>query len=155
MTRRGLDNRVPPPVVFLATALAMGGAAALLPPSGLAGRWSLAAATLLLALAGLAAPLAFRRFRRAGTTIDPVAIERASVLVTDGVYGWSRNPMYLSLAALLGSLAVFTAQPWLLLGPAAFVLYISRFQIVPEERLLRQRFGAAYDEYCARVRRWL
>lgn len=153
--RRGLEARVPPPVVLAAIAAAMAVAAALLPPSDLRGAWSQALGAALLLLAGLSGPPAFRRFGRAGTTIDPVAIERAAVLVTDGVYRWSRNPMYLAIAALLGALAAFTAQPWLVLGPVAFVLFVTRWQIRPEERALRARFGAAYDAYRARVRRWL
>ena len=58
------------------------------------------------------------------------------------------TPFVLALAAALGS-------PWLLLGPLAFVLVITRLQIVPEERALQARFGAAYDAWRARVRRWI
>jgi protein-S-isoprenylcysteine O-methyltransferase Ste14 len=42
-----------------------------------------------------------------------------------------------------------------LLGPLVFVLYINRFQVVPEERVLSSMFGAAYSAYQAKVRRWL
>lgn len=152
---RGLENRIPPPLVFLATAGAMAWAATELPPSGLGGpvAWALGAALLLLA--ALSGPPAVRGFLRAGTTIDPVAIQRAAVLVTGGVYRWTRNPMYLAMAALLGAIAAFLAQPWLLLGPACFMLYITRFQIMPEERVLQARFGADYAAYRARVRRWV
>jgi protein-S-isoprenylcysteine O-methyltransferase Ste14 len=153
--RRGLDNRVPPPLVFLAIAAVMVVAANLLPSTGLGGPWARALGGALLLLAGLSGPPAIWRFGRAGTTIDPIAIERASVLVTDGVYRWTRNPMYLAMAALLGAIAVFAAQPWLVIGPVAFVLFITRFQILPEERAMRARFGADYDAYRARVRRWL
>lgn len=152
---RGLNNRIPPPLVFLVVAGAMGTAAAWLPPSGLGGPWNWALGAALLLLAGLSGPSAIRRFGRAGTTIDPVAIERASVLVTDGVYRWSRNPMYLAMAALLGAIAAFAAQPWLLVGPVVFVLYITRFQIQPEEHSMQARFGESYAAYRARVRRWL
>jgi protein-S-isoprenylcysteine O-methyltransferase Ste14 len=154
-TFRGLQNRVPPPLVFLVVALAMGAVAAALPSSGLHGPFTWALTVALLLLAGLSGPPAIRRFYRAGTTIDPVAIDRASVLVTDGVYRYSRNPMYVAMAALLGALAAFSAQPWLVLGPVAFVLYITRFQILPEERAMNLRFGAEYEAYRERVRRWL
>lgn len=152
---RGLDNRVPPPVVFLVVVGAMGVADWLLPPSGLDGPVAWVLGVLLLVVAGLSGPPAVLRFNRAGTTVNPVAIERASVLVTEGAYRWTRNPMYLGLASILGAIAAFTAQPWLVLGPVAFVLFITRFQILPEERAMRARFGDAYDAYCARVRRWL
>lgn len=154
-TRRGLEHRVPPPVVFVLVGAAMSAVAARLPPSGLAGPPTLGAGIGLLILAGVTGPAAIRRFARAGTTIDPVAIDRASVLVTDGIYRWSRNPMYLAMTAILGALCAWTAQPWLALGPVAFVLFITRFQILPEERAMRARFGAAYDAYRTRVRRWI
>lgn len=155
LERRGLDNRVPPPLVFVAIAGAMIATAAALPSSELGGPWTWSLGAALVLLAGLAGPRAIRRFMRVGTTIDPVKIERASVLVTDGVYGWSRNPMYLAMAALLCALAAFEAQPWLALGPIVFVAFITRFQILPEERAMRNRFGVAFDSYRARVRRWI
>lgn len=153
--RRGLDNRIPPPVLFLVTALAMGAASAMLPPSGLGGPWTSALGVGLALLAALTGPPAIFRFRRVGTTINPVEISRASTLVTDGVYRWSRNPMYVSMAALLGAIAAFTAQLWLITGVVAFVLFITRFQILPEEKVMRLRFGAPYEAYCRQVRRWL
>ena len=76
-------------------------------------------------------------------------------MVTNGIYGFTRNPMYLGLALILLGLAVFLASPWALLGPVGFVAFITRFQIRPEERALQARFGAAYTAYCARVRRWV
>jgi protein-S-isoprenylcysteine O-methyltransferase Ste14 len=152
---RKLENAIPPPVVFVATAAAMALAHALLPPWDLSGVVSYGIGAAGVALASVMGPAAVWRFARAGTTVNPVAIERASVLVTAGVYRWSRNPMYLALASLLVGMAGFAADPRLLFGPVAFVLFIARFQIEPEERAMRQIFGADFDAYCARVRRWL
>jgi len=81
--------------------------------------------------------------------------EKASSLVTTGIYRFTRNPMYLGLLFVLFAWAVFLASVWALLGPVAFVFYIDRFQIAPEEAILAGMFGAAYTEYKARVRRWL
>jgi protein-S-isoprenylcysteine O-methyltransferase Ste14 len=108
------------------------------------------------ALIGLAcgAP-AFRAFGRARTTINPVDIDAASTLVTDGIYRYTRNPMYLGLLALLAAWAVYLGVGWALLGPMIFVAFITRFQIMPEERVLQGKFGAAYADYRARVRRWV
>jgi protein-S-isoprenylcysteine O-methyltransferase Ste14 len=153
--RSALDNRIPPPLVFLVTTVAMLGAAAFLPRSDLATPWNWALGAILMLIAGLVGPPAIWRFRKAGTMVNPVAIEKASVLVTGGVYRWSRNPMYLAMVALLGAVVAFTAQPWLILGVVVFVLFITRFQIIPEERAMRKRFGAAYQAYCSEVRRWL
>ena len=96
-----------------------------------------------------------RRFIRVKTTINPIAIDQASVLVTDGVYRWTRNPMYLSMAALLAAFAAVSGQAWLWLGPILFVIYIQRFQIRPEERVMTQLFGDAYRDYVAKVRPWI
>jgi protein-S-isoprenylcysteine O-methyltransferase Ste14 len=59
------------------------------------------------------------------------------------------------MALFLCAGAVMLWSPLALLGPLVFVVYISRFQIEPEERVLRERFGEVYADYCARVRRWL
>jgi len=72
-----------------------------------------------------------------------------------GIYRFTRNPMYVGLALVLLGWAALLSSPWALLGPLVFVLYINRFQIAPEERVLSAKFGAAYTEYIARVRRWL
>jgi protein-S-isoprenylcysteine O-methyltransferase Ste14 len=94
-------------------------------------------------------------FRRAGTTPDPVHVDRASTLVTTGVYAWTRNPMYVGLTLLLCAWACVLAAPWTAAGPPLFAAYITRFQILPEERALSERFGEAYAAYLRRVRRWI
>ena len=80
--------------------------------------------------------------------------ERASSLVVEGVYGRTRNPMYLGLALTLVGWAVYLAAPWALIGPALFVALITRIQIVPEERALSEKFGSEFAAYRQAVRRW-
>jgi protein-S-isoprenylcysteine O-methyltransferase Ste14 len=94
-------------------------------------------------------------FRRARTTVNPTTPEKATALVSSGAYRITRNPMYVGLAWVLVAWAVFLSSGWALLGVVAFVLYIGRFQIAPEERALAQLFGSEYAAYRARVRRWL
>jgi protein-S-isoprenylcysteine O-methyltransferase Ste14 len=94
-------------------------------------------------------------FRRAKTTVNPLKPEKASSLVTGGIYKVTRNPMYLGLVLVLLAWAVFLSSAWALAGPVAFVLYMNRFQIEPEERVMGTMFGDNYSEYKARVRRWL
>jgi protein-S-isoprenylcysteine O-methyltransferase Ste14 len=94
-------------------------------------------------------------FRRAATTVSPLKPETSAALVSTGVYSFTRNPMYLGMALALVAWAVYLSSVWSLLGPVLFALYITRFQIVPEERVLDRLFGASFAAYKKRVRRWL
>jgi len=150
-----LDNRVPPPVIAVATGAVMAGAAWLLSPSDVPSWLRYGATGVLLLLSALFGAPAFAVFARAGTTINPVRIEDASALVTGGIYRVTRNPMYVGLTGLLLALVTGLARPWLFVGPLFFIVFITRFQIIPEERAMQAKFGEAYTAYCHRVRRWL
>lgn len=74
-------------------------------------------------------------------------------LVTSGPYGWCRNPMYLGHLIFLAGLTL-TLQSWLAAAmTVASAVWFHR-RVRRDERRLRERFGQAYDDYCARVRRW-
>ncbi|WP_116472612.1 methyltransferase family protein [Zobellella maritima] len=92
---------------------------------------------------------------RARTTVNPLRPGNASRLVVTGVFRWSRNPIYLGDLLLLLAWFMWLGQLANLLLLAGYVGYMNRFQIMPEERILAQRFGDAYLNYCARVRRWI
>jgi protein-S-isoprenylcysteine O-methyltransferase Ste14 len=94
-------------------------------------------------------------FRQARTTMNPMQPQAAAALVRSGVYRVSRNPMYLGLLLVLLAWTAFLSTLWTALGPLVYVLYINRFQIAPEERILSAKFGASYTEYKASVRQWL
>jgi protein-S-isoprenylcysteine O-methyltransferase Ste14 len=99
--------------------------------------------------------LGFVSFRLARTTINPLDPSRASALVTGGIYRITRNPIYLSLLLLLIAYAV-RLDSWVeWLGPVLFAIYVTRFQIIPEERILAAKFGAAFLAYKRRTRRWI
>ena len=150
-----LEHKIPPPILVVLIGLAMGTAARLVPAIDLSRELRLMLAGLFgLAGFGLLAS-GFLAFRRARTTIDPVRIDAASSVVTGGIFAYTRNPMYVGFTALLLAWAAYLAIPWTLLGPIFFVLFINRFQIIPEERVMSAKFGAAYDDYRKRVRRWL
>lgn len=150
-----LELKVPPPLVALLFGVLMwlvsmvGGAVDA--PSG--GRIGVA---IVLALTGVAFGFpAMASFVRAKTTMNPTKPGATSSLVTHGVFGITRNPMYLSLVLYLVAWAAYLANWLSLLLVPAFVLYISRFQIQPEERTLSALYGAEYAAYRERVRRWL
>lgn len=109
----------------------------------------------LMAIAPLAPVTAMVQFRRVGTTVNPLDPGKATALVTEGIYRWTRNPMYLGLSVLLLGWAVRlgTLSPFVL--PPLFVLLMRQFQILPEEHALRERFGGDYERYCRQVGRWL
>ena len=152
---RWLEHRIPPPIVGALAALGMWWLARQSAPPALpfSVRLGLAIALAVIGLAFLAP--AGAAFRRARTTVNPLKPEAASALVVAGVYRFTRNPMYVGFAALLLAWAAWLAVPLALLGPALFVAYLTRFQILPEERALRARFGEGFDAYCRQVRRWL
>lgn len=79
----------------------------------------------------------------------------ATSLVVRGIYRYSRNPMYLGLLVVLLALALYLAKLSAFAMPPVFVLYLTALQIKPEEAALRERFGPEFDDYTARVRRWL
>lgn len=113
-------------------------------------------AAIVLFVAGLLLMLvAVASFVAAKTTVNPLRPSRASSLVTTGIFRLSRNPIYLGDLLVLAALAVWLGNVVNLLLLVPFVWYINRFQIIPEERALADRFGAGYVAYCARVRRWL
>ena len=152
---QALDLRVPPPALALLVAAAMWGSSLLSAPLDIfAGRQT--GLAIVIALAGAGIALAGNiAFRRAKTTVNPMRPDRATALVRDGIYRVTRNPMYLGLLLVLLAWAVFLSAGWAFLGPPAFMLYITRFQILPEEKALATIFGADYAAYTARVRRWL
>ncbi|MEO8755536.1 MAG: isoprenylcysteine carboxylmethyltransferase family protein [Casimicrobiaceae bacterium] len=150
-----IEARIPPPVVAVAAAIVIWGISRLAPRVATLPDVH-SALSLAIAAAGVACSVAgVLSFRRARTTLNPTRPEDASSLVRSGIYRFTRNPMYLGLALVLVAWAVFLSSAWALLGVAAFVLYMSRFQIVPEERALSTLFGSEFESYKARVRRWL
>ena len=152
---RALELKIPPPVVALLVAAAMWGIS-LTTPSVEAPALARVVAAIAIALAGVGFAIAGSlAFRRAKTTVNPLKPETTTSLVTSGVYRFTRNPMYIGLALVLLGWAVFVSSALALLGPLVFILYLSRFQIVPEERVLSGMSGTAYSAYQAKVRRWL
>ena len=150
-----LELKIPPPLVFLACAGIAWGLRALAPEWALSRRWVPGVAIPLALLGGAVAGLAVLTFLRVGTTVHPHRPSHASVVVRRGVFGLTRNPMYLGLALLLTSFSVWLAHPLALLSVPIFVAYITRFQILPEERALLAKFGEPYAEYLKSVRRWI
>ena len=140
---------MPPPAVMAVAALLMWA----VPGPGF---HSPVAIAIGLFAAGLAIGIgAFLQFRKAGTTINPMTPQASSALVTGGFFAWSRNPIYVADVLVLLGAALWSGNLFAFVFVPLFVAFIDRFQIRPEERALRARFGEEYERYCAKVRRWL
>lgn len=150
-----LDNRIPPPLVALVVAAGMWGVAKVAPPLGLEFAIRVPIA-VMIAIGGAAFDFSgLLAFLRGKTTVNPLRPERASALVTGGVYRFTRNPMYVGMLLFLLAWGVYLDCLLAFIGPVLFVLYMNRFQIGPEERVLRGKFGAPFAAYMEKVRRWL
>jgi len=151
----GLELKVPPPAVALFTAVLMwlvsraSAALAFEFPAANILAIGLAAAGIIIAVAGVVT------FRRARTTLNPTKPESSSSLVSWGIYRITRNPMYLGLLLELTGWAIFLSNWLAFVFLPVFIVYINRFQIVPEERVLTSLFGREFVAYQSRVRRWI
>ncbi len=104
-------------------------------------------------LAGILAVLASRTMRQAGTNVAPS--QPTTAIVTNGPFRFTRNPIYLSLTLLYGSISLLTNALWPMLILPIVLIIIDRGVIVREERYLEDKFGEEYAQYKARVRRWI
>jgi len=150
-----LELRIPPLLLTFIIACVMAGVAYATSPlsvEAIALRW-IGSVTVL---AGVAVCLSgVMAFRAARTTVDPTKPGNATALVRGGIYGWTRNPMYLGFFLVLAGLALMLGSWIALVLAAGFIPYMNRFQIGPEERVLSGLFGAEFDAFRRDVRRWL
>jgi len=150
-----LELKVPPVAVLVIAAAGMWAVSQVLPGLHFSFPGAVWLATGIAVVGIVISILGVIEFRGAGTTVDPRVPEQSASLVTSGVYRHSRNPMYTGFLLVLSGWGVFLGSfPSLLFIPA-FVVYMNRFQIIPEERFMRASFGKSYSEYSSRVRRWV
>ena len=114
---------------------------------------------LILTGAGVGLLLgAIKLFQQSKTTLKfdevPTEASTPTALVTKGVYGFSRNPMYAAIILILAGISAWFATPWVFLAPLAFFLTAHYFFIPKEEQLLGALFGEVYTAYQRHVRRW-
>lgn len=150
-----LESKVPPPVVAILVGAVMW-LASMATPSLRLGVPIPFAVALAVALAGITVEgLGALELLRHRTTVNPLEPCNTSTLVTGGVYRFTRNPIYLGDLLILIGWGLYLSNPLAIVLAFLFVPYISRFQMVPEERALSELFGASYAEFKARVRRWV
>jgi protein-S-isoprenylcysteine O-methyltransferase Ste14 len=144
---------LPPPLIYVA-GLAAGGVVELIrsttgPPWPISVAILVAGVLTFMAVAGGAV----RRQRHAGTTENP--FKPTTALVFDGPYRFTRNPMYLGMAAVYVGLAFVLGLMWAFVFLPLVLLTVDRLVIAREERYLERKFGEEYVAYKGRVRRWI
>jgi len=150
-----LETKIPPPFIFVICATLMWIIARTLPSFGINSDVKLLLMGSLSILAVALGASGVFAFKKANTTVNPHSLGATSSLVLGGVYKFTRNPMYLGLAVLLLTWGIYLQSYWSIVGIFIFVLYINRFQILPEERSLELKFGEQFCEYRSKVRRWI
>jgi protein-S-isoprenylcysteine O-methyltransferase Ste14 len=114
-------------------------------------QWTVGGGLILIGVAIVAAGV--RNFSRAATPVPSNQPVRA--LVTTGIHGWSRNPIYVGMLLLYAGIGMAARSPWVLILALPLVIILRYGVVAREETYLEQRFGDAYRDYKARVRRWL
>jgi protein-S-isoprenylcysteine O-methyltransferase Ste14 len=145
-----------PPLLYLACLLLGLALDCVLPlpfivPEAALVRWAAGGGLSLIGVAIAAAGI--RNFSRAATPVPSNQPVRA--LVTTGIHGWSRNPIYVGMFLLYAGIGVAARSPWVLVLALPLVVVLRYGVVAREEAYLERRFGDAYRDYKARVRRWL
>lgn len=148
-----MSNKIPPPVITLIGALLIYYSSPFFPHLTLAAFNALPILSLVSGIAVIV--LAIKSFKDYKTTINPLKPETASSLVTNGVFKYTRNPMYLGLLLILIYLSLIFNVVGGCLVSLGFIIYITKFQIIPEEVAMEKLFGNQFLEYKQQVRRWI
>jgi len=98
---------------------------------------------------------AVKSFRKQKTTVNPLDPKQASSLVTSGIFKFSRNPMYLGMLIILLSIAFKFNLIGGMITSVIFYIFITKFQIIPEEAAMNELFGNEFIDYCKKTRRWI
>lgn len=131
-----LESEFPLPFIFPETALI---------------RWTVGGGMILIGVTIMATGI--RNFSRAATPVPSNQPVRA--LVTTGIHGWSRNPIYVGMLLLYVGIGIAARGPWVLILAFPLVTILRYGVVAREEAYLERRFGDVYRDYKARVRRWL
>ncbi len=150
-----LALKVPPVAQVIITAAAMYGVSKMVPALTFSLNGSTALAVGLGVMGLSLGIMGVTQFRIAQTTPNPQALEQVSSLVTSGIYQYSRNPMYVGLVLILLGWAFYLSHLLAFVLLPIFILYMTRFQIQPEEQMMARKFGKTYQDYLNKVRRWI
>ncbi|WP_420575504.1 methyltransferase family protein [Ekhidna sp.] len=150
-----MNLKVPPVVIFFLGLGIIFGVYYLMPNLTYSFPYQTLISRIFLALGVLVVFSGIIAFRMKRTTADPLHPEKASFLVTTGIYQYTRNPMYLGMAFVLIGGIIRIGNPLSLIGVIFFIWYLDRFQVRPEEEALKKHFGEEFEQYRENVRRWM
>ena len=148
-----MNNKIPPPIITLICGLGIYFSRPLFPKYNYISIDIIAALFLLLGIIILIT--AVLSFKRQSTTVSPLQPEKASYLVVSGIFKYSRNPMYLGMLLILISMTIKFNFVGGILIIFAFITFITKFQIIPEETALERLFGKEFTRYKKKTKRWI
>ena len=148
-----MSNKIPPPIVTLFFGLCIYLSRSYFPDFSFSILNSLSTISFVLGITVFAT--AVSSFKRQKTTVNPISIEKASSLVVNGVFKYSRNPMYLGMLFILLGLTFKFNLIGGLMFTSIFAIFITIFQIKPEEAAMEKLFDQEWKDYIKNVRRWL
>ena len=99
--------------------------------------------------------IAARQFKAVNTTINPIKPENASVLVNNGIFSYSRNPMYLGMLLIIVGFSIIHNLMAIIVIMPIWIIYMTYFQIIPEEEAMKILFKEDFVNYCKKTRRWI
>ena len=148
-----MNTKIPPPIVTLTFGLIIYFSKSFSPVYSFENSNMISVIFLLFGLGIFSA--AVQSFKKHKTTINPLSPDKASSLVNSGIFSYSRNPMYLGMLLILLSVSFkFNISGGLFIS-FLFKIYITRFQIIPEEKAMAKLFGEEFITYKNQTRRWI
>ena len=148
-----MNTKIPPPIVTATFGLIIYFSKSFSPVYGFDNSNMISVIFLLLGLGIFSA--AVQSFKKHKTTINPLSPDKASSLINSGIFSYSRNPMYLGMLLILLSVSFkFNISGGLFIS-FLFKIYITRFQIIPEEEAMAKLFGEEFITYKNQTRRWI
>ena len=148
-----MNNKIPPPIVTLICGLAIYFSKTFFNKFFSYNNNTIS--LFLLILGFTVFTLAIKAFNRQKTTVNPLEPRQASSLVSSGIFKYSRNPMYLGMLIILLALSFKFNLVGGIVISLFFYLFITKFQILPEEEAMNELFGDEFIEYSNRTRRWI
>ena len=153
VSRNSMNNKIPPPIVTLVFGLCIYLSKSFFPEFSFSIQSSLSIISFIVGISVLVT--AIISFKNHETTVNPISIEKASSLVVTGIFKYSRNPMYLGMSFILLGLTLKFNLIGGLIFTGLFMLFITIFQIKPEETAMEKLFDQEWKDYVSNVRRWL